>query len=66
MSAVASALSNRKTVHVHAKHYKYNEDRRTESGVCGNGSVLLSHSGNVVMRIGIHTHVTTKAPFVSS
>ena len=24
-----------KTVHVHAKHYKYNEDRRTEPGVCG-------------------------------
>ena len=25
-------------------------------GVCGNGSVPLSHSGNVVTRIGIHTH----------
>ena len=24
-------------------------------GVCGNGSVPLSHSGNVVTRIGIHT-----------
>ena len=45
-----------KTVHVHAKHYKHNEDGRTAPGVCGNGSVLLSHSGNVVMRIGIHTH----------
>ena len=46
-----------KTVHVHAKHYKHNEDGRTAPGVCGNGSVPLSHSGNVVMRIGIHTHI---------
>ena len=45
-----------KTVHVHAKHYKHNEDRRTAPGVCGNGSVPQSHSGNVVTRIGIHTH----------
>ena len=43
-------------LHVHAKHYKYNEDGRTAPGVCGNGSVPLSHSGNVVTRIGIHTH----------
>ena len=28
-------------------------------GVCGNGSVPLSHSGNVVTRIGIHTHILT-------
>ena len=45
-----------KTVHVHAKQYKHNEDGRTAPGVCGNGSVPLSHSGNVVTRIGIHTH----------
>ena len=45
-----------KTVHVHAKHYKHNEDGRTAPGVCGNGSVPLSHSGNVVTRIGTHTH----------
>ena len=38
------------------KHYKHNEDGRTAPGVCGNGSVPLSHSGNVVTRIGIHTH----------
>ena len=43
-----------KTVHVHAKHYKHNEDGRTAPGACGNGSVPLSHSGNVVTRIGIH------------
>ena len=43
-----------KTVHVHAKHYTH-EDGRTAPGVCGNGSVPLSHSGNVVTRIGIHT-----------
>ena len=42
-----------KTVHVHAKHYKHNEEGRTAPGVCGNGS--LSHSGNVVTRIGTHT-----------
>ena len=47
---------NGKTVHVHAKHYKHNEDGRTAPGVCGNGSVPLSHSGNVVTRIRIHTH----------
>ena len=44
-----------KTVHVHAKHYKH-EDGRTAPGVGGNGSVPLSHSGNVITRIGIHTH----------
>ena len=44
-----------KTVHVHAKHYKHNEDGRTAPGVCGNGSVPLSQLGNVVTRIGIHT-----------
>ena len=38
-----------------AKHYKHNQDGRTAPGVCGNGSVPLSHSGNVVTRIGIHT-----------
>ena len=48
-----------KTVHVHAKHYKHDEDGRTAPGVCGNGSVPLSHSGNVVTRIGIHTHTHT-------
>ena len=47
-----------KTVHVHAKHYKHNEDGRTAPGVCSNGSVPLSHSGNVVTRIGIHTHTS--------
>ena len=45
-----------KTVHVQAKHYKHIEDGRTAPGVCGNDSVPLSHSGNVVTRIGIHTH----------
>ena len=45
-----------KAVNMHAKHYKHNEDGRTEPGVCGNGSVPLSHSGNVVMRTGTHTH----------
>ena len=52
-----------KTVHVHANHYKHNEDGRTAPGVCDNGSVPLSHSGNVVTRIGIHTH--THEPFIA-
>ena len=45
-----------KTVHVHAKYYKHYKDGRTAPGVCGNDSVPLNHSGNVVTRIGIHTH----------
>ena len=49
-----------KTLHVHAKHYKHKEDGRTAPGVCGNGSVPLSHSGNVVTRIGTHTHTQKK------
>ena len=48
-----------KTVHVHAKHYKH-ENGCTALGVCGNGSVPLSHSGNIVTRIGIHTHTHTQ------
>ena len=40
-----------KTVHAHAKRYTHNEDGRTAPGVCG--SVPLSHSGNVVMKIGL-------------
>ena len=48
-----------KTVHVHAKRYTHNEDGRTAPGLCGNGSVPLSHSGEVVTRIGIHTHSRT-------
>ena len=50
-----------KTVHVHTKHYKHNEDGRTASGVCGNGSVPMSYSGKVVARIDIHT---LRIPFV--
>ena len=52
-----------KAVYVHAKHYKYFEDGRTAPGVCGNGSVPLSHPGNVVTRIGIHTHTFDKVFF---
>ena len=47
-----------KSVHVHAKQYKHNEDGCTAPGVCGNGSVPLSHLGNVVTRIGIHTYTS--------
>ena len=60
------------------KHYKHNEDGRTAPDVCGNGSVPLSHSENVVTRIGIQTQYdipnlphpitppTTKLAFVSA
>ena len=41
---------------MYTQNYKHNEDGRTAPGVCGNGSVPLSHSGNVVTRIGMHTH----------
>ena len=43
-------------LHAHTKHYKH-EDGRTAPDVCGNGSILLSHSGNVITRIGTHTHL---------
>ena len=39
-------------------HYKHDEDGRTAPCVRGHGSVPLSHSGNVVMRIGLHTHTS--------
>ena len=42
---------------MHVKHNKHNEDGRMASGVRGYSSVPLSHSGNVVTRIGFHTHV---------
>ena len=45
-----------KTVHVHANHYKHNEDGRLAPGVRGTGSVQLSHSWKVVTKIGTHTH----------
>ena len=46
-----------KTVHVHAKPYQH-EDGHTVPGVCANGLVPLSHSGNIVTRIGIPTYYT--------
>ena len=48
-----------KTVHVYTRHYKHNEDGHMPPGVCSNGSVQLSHPGNVFTRIGIHTHTHT-------
>ena len=46
-----------KTVHVHAKHYKHNEDGRTAPGVCGNGSIPLSLSGTSLRELE-YTHMT--------
>ena len=70
--SVTEPYQTGKTVHVHANHYKHNEDGGTAPGVCGNGSVPLSTapgvcgngsvplslSGNVVPRIGIQTAAT--------
>ena len=39
-------------------HNKHDEDERTAAGVCGHGSIPLSHSGNVVTRIGLPTHTS--------
>ena len=39
-------------------HYKHDEDGRTAPCVRGHGSVPR-HSGNIVTRIGIHTHIHT-------
>ena len=42
------------------KTQQKNEDGRTSPGVCSNGSVPLSHSGNVVTRIEIHKHTLSQ------
>ena len=44
-----------KTVHVHAKHFKHNKDGRTAPGVCGNGSVPLSHGERRYENWSTHT-----------
>ena len=62
---MASALSNGQNCTFARKHYKHNEDGRTAPGVCGNGSVPLSHSGNVVTIIGIHTGIFFLQAFLS-
>ena len=53
---MAPALSNRQN----CSHARKNTTITTRTDawrrVCGNGSVPLSHSGNVVTRIGTHTH----------
>ena len=46
-----------KTVHVQQTNYKDDADGRTAPGVRGHGSVPLSHSANVVTRIGLHTEI---------
>ena len=37
-------------------HYKHDKDGRMAPGMRGHGSVPLSHSENVVKRIGLHTN----------
>ena len=43
-------------------HYEHDKDASTAPGVGGHGSVLLSHSGNVVTRIGLLTHTCSPGP----
>ena len=49
-------------------HYKHDEDRRIARGVPSHGSVPLSHSENVITKIGLHTFTTLLAlmtpPFI--
>ena len=52
-----------KTVHVHAKHYKHNENGRTAPGVRGHGSVPPSHLGNVVTGIVLQQRPAFSASF---
>ena len=42
------------------KVYKVEEDGHTAPGVCGNGSVPLGHSGNVVKNSNTHSHTSLK------
>ena len=42
------------------KLYKVEEDGRTAPGVCGNGSVPLAHSRNVVTNWNTHSHTSLK------
>ena len=39
------------------KLYKLNKDRCTGMGVCSNGSIPLSHLGNVIWRIGLYQDI---------
>ena len=52
-----------KTVHVHTKHYKHNENGRTAPGVRGHGSVPPSHLGNVVTGIVLQQRAAFFASF---
>ena len=37
-------------------HYKHDKDGHMAPGVHSHGSVPLSHSGNVITRIGLHSY----------
>ena len=52
-----------KTVHVHAKHYKHNQNGRTAPGVRGHGSVPPSHLENVVTGIVLQQRPAFSASF---
>ena len=54
-----------KTLQVHAKHYIHNEDGGTAPGVCGNGSVPLSQSGERRYE-NLNTHTQKGAKIVEN
>ena len=58
-----------KTVHVHANtlpHYQHDEDGCRALGMSGRGTIPLSHSGNVIIRIGLHTHIFSVKQWTTS
>ena len=56
-----------KTVHVLANYYKHNEDGCTVPGVCGNGSIPLSHSGTSLRELEYtHTSTVSRSPSVNT
>ena len=46
-------------------HNKHDEDGSTAPDVRSHGSIPLSHSGNVIMRIGLHTHSSDSFSYFS-
>ena len=53
-----------KTVHVHAKPYKHNENGPTAPDVCGNGSVPLTTRGTSLRELE-YTHIKNTRAYVN-
>ena len=56
----AEPLGERRYENWNTHTYKVEEDGRTAPDVCGNGSVPLGHSGNVVTNWNTHSHTSLK------